>query len=831
MKKRNKDFQKNYNKSRDAPKDSNTNENVKSKLVHSEDYRNKILKTGERFKDKIAEKDNKLIQDNATNVASEDTTRKSKRQKIPEKETINNDKSSYGTPSKLVHSEDYRNKIIKTGKKLNENKSSKNTKSKLVHSEDYRNKIIKSGERFKDKIAEKYTKLVQDNTTNVENQEVKRKPKRAKLLDKNTLSNKITDSKQSKLVHSENYRNKIIKSKEKCKDKLRRKSSKLIQDENKHNLSNNQYNYSEDANKEPVGVNSEQTSNSETENKQNYKRKNYKNTIYTRTRNKKLKKDNNKSENIKDSSKGNLSGNDKVNLSDKKLKKYQRKQYKLYNKKSNYKLYDDIKDNTLKFGAKTSELTRDYLSQGSDNSGIESAEKVAGASSKLQHGIRKYKLDKKKKTLRKISKLENKISKRSSKLEFRSAIADLKNKKEYQKANAVKKFFKRKQMKKMIAKKHEARFVDRVKKSFLSLNKKVKEIIVKKVKGFLFIAIAIFMLFMVLFGIGSIGGSGLNNSSNSVLTTSYLSDKDVLNGINTNFTNLENELADKISNIPTDYPGYDQYVYIDTENIGHSIYELFAYITSKCGGPNDPSEVQPDLIELFNKMYQLEFKEKVEIKTRTVRKEYIDGRGRVHIIEEKEPYEYKTLITTLKYKTIGDVAKEVFQNSEDNMLHYNTLMETKGNSGLTFGNSELIEANGGVGGGQDYEASSDIQKKIVDACYITPSPGKGWCAMWVSQVYQNAGLGYIGGNACDLYRRYAFTSDSSKLQVGMLVMVESSSSGTQAGLTYGHVGIYIGDGKVMDNIGKVRITTLDDWIKTYCKNSPVGFGYPPSVQP
>lgn len=103
--------------------------------------------------------------------------------------------------------------------------------------------------------------------------------------------------------------------------------------------------------------------------------------------------------------------------------------------------------------------------------------------------------------------------------------------------------------------------------------------------------------------------------------------------------------------------------------------------------------------------------------------------------------------------------------------------------------------------------------------------------MWVSQVYQNAGLGYIGGNACDLYKRYAFTSDTSKLEVGMLVMVESSSSGTEAGLRYGHVGIYIGDGKVIDNIGKVRVTTLDNWIKTFCKNSPVGFGYPLSVQP
>ena len=39
---------------------------------------------------------------------------------------------------------------------------------------------------------------------------------------------------------------------------------------------------------------------------------------------------------------------------------------------------------------------RDYLSSGSDNTGVESGEKVANVSSKLQHGIRKYKLDKRK---------------------------------------------------------------------------------------------------------------------------------------------------------------------------------------------------------------------------------------------------------------------------------------------------------------------------------------------------------------------------------------------------------------------------------------------------
>ena len=39
-----------------------------------------------------------------------------------------------------------------------------------------------------------------------------------------------------------------------------------------------------------------------------------------------------------------------------------------------------------------------------------------------------------------------------------------------------------------------------------------------------------------------------------------------------------------------------------------------------------------------------------------------------------------------------------------------------------------------------------------------------------------------------------------------------------------------GDGKVIDNIGRIRVTTLDDWIATFCKHHPVGFGFPPNVK-
>ena len=34
----------------------------------------------------------------------------------------------------------------------------------------------------------------------------------------------------------------------------------------------------------------------------------------------------------------------------------------------------------------------------------------------------------------------------------------------------------------------------------------------------------------------------------------------------------------------------------------------------------------------------------------------------------------------------------------------------------------------------------------------------------------------------------------------------------------------------MDSVGYKKVSTLDEWIETYCKHSPVGFGYPPSVE-
>ena len=481
--------------------------------------------------------------------------------------------------------------------------------------------------------------------------------------------------------------------------------------------------------------------------------------------------------------------------------------------------------------AGASDVASRYLSIGSDeNKGVEAAEKGLDTSSKLIHGIKNYSDKRRTKKSYDLSENSLRVRKKKSKLEFREAKEELKKNDEYKKASAYKKFQKRKQMKAAINGNNQTRIRDRIKKGVIDTLKGSKELIVKKAKGVLLILIGIIFLgtFVIQFSGGAM--SGVVNSTSSVLTTSYLSSEEQLKGINQYFSGLENDLYDKIENVESDYPGYDEYIVNQNGFIGHNVHELLSYITARFGEVKNLSEVRGILDGLFNDMYKLSYDEEIEIRYRTVTETYTDEDGNEYTESHEEPYEYKKFIVTLDKKEMDSIIREVFAEYPDNLKHYEALFLAQGNMAEIFGNTDLINSLGGVGNGAEYEASSEVQKKIVDAAFITPSPGPGWCAMWVSQVYQNAGLGYIGGNANDMYRNYTFTSDRSKLKVGMLVAVESSSSGSTAGLTYGHVGIYIGDGKVIDNIGHIRVTTLDDWIATFCKHHPVGYGFPPNVK-
>lgn len=676
--------------------------------------------------------------------------------------------------------------------------------SKLKHSDDYRGKIVHDKERFQDKVHEKISKVSSDNEqvqgTSKRNEKYRASDKESvnflnetgkAYYDTEVKNGKIYDPLGQDLDNDgiiDRYDNDF-------RDSDYFKSTYDVEDnipQKEKSLDNHFKNHKAQKNK--------------------YKRKNYSESLYTR------KKDDVPKEN---KSEGKRTGKDAISEKEhSSLSKDQKKKVKK----------DMVKVSALSGLAKGSETVRDYLSHGSDeNQGVEAGEKTADASSKLIHGIKRYSDKKRAKKGYDLTNKDYKIRKRKSKLEFRDVKEELKKTDEYKRASAYKRFQKKNQVKAAISRENKSRLRDRIKEGLIGTLKSSKDMIIRKAKGLMLIFIGIIILGTFVINFAGTGMTGFMNSTSSVLTTSYLSKPNVLSEINQKFSAMEGELQREVDHVEENYPGYDEYILNNTEYIGHNVHELLSYITSRCGEVKNVSEVESILKELFESMYDLEYREEIEIRYRTVTETYTDEDGNEYTESHEEPYEYKKLIVTLHKKEMDSIIRRVFANYPDNLKHYEALFLAQGNMGEAFGNTDLISSNGGIGGGKEYEASTEVQKKIVNAAYITPSPGAGWCAMWVSQVYQNAGLGYIGGNANDMYRNYTFTSDRSKLKVGMLVAVESSSSGSTAGLTYGHVGIYIGDGKVIDNIGYIRVTTLDDWIATFCQHHPVGFGFPPNV--
>lgn len=121
---------------------------------------------------------------------------------------------------------------------------------------------------------------------------------------------------------------------------------------------------------------------------------------------------------------------------------------------------------------------------------------------------------------------------------------------------------------------------------------------------------------------------------------------------------------------------------------------------------------------------------------------------------------------------------------------------------------------GNVTGSYADGTTSGSQASVIAACHSTPSPGGGLCAMWVSMVFSNAGFAYGSGNANDMYNWWTTSSNRADLKPGMIVAV-STHSHTSAGRIYGHIGIYIGGGVMMDNIGYIRTISVNEWINYY----------------
>lgn len=181
---------------------------------------------------------------------------------------------------------------------------------------------------------------------------------------------------------------------------------------------------------------------------------------------------------------------------------------------------------------------------------------------------------------------------------------------------------------------------------------------------------------------------------------------------------------------------------------------------------------------------------------------------------------------------LSDDVKELMAQRDSEILAAAQAEEAARKAAAAAANKNNSYSGGSSSGGGSYapgtpqqNAGSGKQQAVVNACYSTPSPGLNWCAAWVTNVFRNAGVGYFGGNACDMFNAWCYSSDRSALQVGMIV-ADSSHSGTGTpGLLYGHVGIYVGGGIVMSNEGSITSKSLDAFIRFYGTGSGVRWGW------
>ena len=122
---------------------------------------------------------------------------------------------------------------------------------------------------------------------------------------------------------------------------------------------------------------------------------------------------------------------------------------------------------------------------------------------------------------------------------------------------------------------------------------------------------------------------------------------------------------------------------------------------------------------------------------------------------------------------------------------------------------------------------TDAQNRIVEVVRNSAKYGisavGGYCETWAEEVYRKAGVS-IDRHCCAGKNRALYTvgKSSKNIPLGSMVYndpaVYQSRTNDTCGRNAGHVGIYIGKGQIISNIGGTVIDTVEGWTAYY------GFG-------
>ena len=192
---------------------------------------------------------------------------------------------------------------------------------------------------------------------------------------------------------------------------------------------------------------------------------------------------------------------------------------------------------------------------------------------------------------------------------------------------------------------------------------------------FLIVLLIIALVLVLVFCLVSLFGSIGAESGAKVILSSYTSEDEQMYQSEEYMAGLEESLREKISSIPELYPGYNEYRY-NIGPIGHDPYGLISYLTAKYQ-TFQSENVSGDISELFNRLYDLSFKEITEQRQKTVTYTE-DGVTKTKTVT----YTVKILETTLNTTDFDAAVRSLL--TDEQYAQYELLKQTQGNRSDLF---------------------------------------------------------------------------------------------------------------------------------------------------
>ena len=335
-----------------------------------------------------------------------------------------------------------------------------------------------------------------------------------------------------------------------------------------------------------------------------------------------------------------------------------------------------------------------------DNSGVEGAHKSEEAAErgakygvrKIKQGYRSHKL----KPYRKAAQAEQKLEKANVNALYQKSLRE----NPQFTSNPLSRWQQKQSIKKQyaVAKRtgqtagNTAQAASKTGKAARTVKEKAQQagaFVMRHKKGFLMAGVFFLIACMLMNTMSSC--SMMAQSIGSVISgTTYPSDDPEMLAVEADYADREARLQEKIDNIESSHPGYDEYRY-DLGMIGHDPHELAAFLSAVLQGYTRQS-AQAELARVFAAQYQLTLTEEVEIRYRT---ETSTDPETGETTSEEVPYEYYILNVKLTSKPISAVASELL--TPEQMEMYQVYRQTMGNKPLLFG-----------GGSPDMSNSEDL---------------------------------------------------------------------------------------------------------------------------